>query len=164
MINLDDFVEIGTLRKTHGTKGELSLSLLCDIPEDADCLMLLVDNIPVPFYIEDWRYKSDDILLLKLEDVDTEQSAKRFIGCRVYADRHLFRNDSSPLSPSSVIGYSLIDKTLGLLGTVSDIDTSTINTLLLLSSGDVLPLHEDLVISIDDNKKEILMNLPKGIL
>lgn len=163
MINLADLVQLGSLRKTHGTRGFLSLSLTRDFPEEAEYVMLLIDNIPVPFYVEDWRYTSDDTLLLKLENVSTEQSAKRLVGCLVYAEKHFFQDESLSLSAGSLIGYTLLDVNLGTLGTVSDIDDSTLNTLLLLDSGQVIPLHEDLLVSIDDNKKEILMNLPSGL-
>ena len=86
MIYLNDLTEIGVVRKPHGTTGELDVYLKRDLPEDAECVMLLIDNIPVPFYIADWRYKSGESLLLKLEDVNTETAAKRLAGCKVYVD------------------------------------------------------------------------------
>lgn len=164
MIRIEDLIEIGVLRKPHGTKGEIQMSLTRDFPEDVDYLMLLTDNIPVPFYVEDWRYKSDDTMLLKFEDIESEQAAKRLTGSRVYVEKANYTiMQSDELLLDNLIGYTLIERERGRLGIVNDVDESTINSLLLLESGMVVPVHDDLIVSIDDEKKELIMSLPEGL-
>lgn len=164
MIRIEDLIEIGVLRKPHGTKGEIQMSLTRDFPEDVDYLMLLTDNIPVPFYVEDWRYKSDDTMLLKFEDIESEQAAKRLTGSRVYVEKANYTiMQSDELLLDNLIGYTLIERERGMLGIVNDVDESTINSLLLLESGMVVPVHDDLIVSIDDEKKELIMSLPEGL-
>ena len=164
MINIDDYTKIGSLRKTHGTQGELVLALTRDFPEDenCNCLMLLIDNIPVPFFIEDWRYKSDETVLLKLDGIDTEQAAKRLLGCSVLAAKQFCQDGDMPAS--ALIGYTVEDTRLGEIGIVSDIEDTTINTLLLLDNGTVIPVHEDFIEDIDSEKKQITLSLPEGLL
>ena len=166
MIQLTDFLEVGKLSKTHGTQGEIVCLLKQDFPEDTDvnCVMLLIDNIPVPFYVEDWRYKADDAVILKLEDVDTESAAKRLIGCRVYIDKQFYGEDAADsLTWQELKGYTVLEKEHGKIGVVADVDESTINTLFLLDTGVVLPAHEDFIVSLDTKKREIILTLPEGL-
>lgn len=164
MIQTTNLVQIGTLRKPHGTKGEVQMFLMRDFPEEAEYLMLFIDNIPVPFYLEEWRYKTDDILLLKFEDVDSEQAAKRIIGCSVFVekDRYSIESDDE-MSIHSLVGYTVIEQERGILGIVTAIDDTTINTLLLLDNDIVLPFHTDFVLSVDSDNRQLLMSLPQGL-
>ena len=48
-------------------------------------------------------------------------------------------------------------------GRVAAVDESTINTLLELEDGRLLPVHEDLIIEIDEPQKRIILDLPEGL-
>ena len=43
---------------------------------DADYLLLNVDGILVPFFIEEYRFRSDEIVLMKFCDINTEAQAR----------------------------------------------------------------------------------------
>ena len=166
MIHPSDLIQIGQMSKTHGTQGEVACLLSRDIPEDMELslVMLLVDNIPVPFYVDDWRYKTDDVLLLKLEDVDTEAAAKRLIGCKVYLEKRMFgQEQADSLTWQELKGYVVVEQSHGKIGVISEVDETTINTLFLLDSGVVIPAHEDFIVSIDTKKSEITLALPEGL-
>ena len=74
MIKQEDVYRIGRLGKPHGVRGELSFQFEDDIFDrvDADYLILDIDGILVPFFIEEYRFRSNEICLLKLCDIDTE--------------------------------------------------------------------------------------------
>lgn len=38
----------------------------------------------VPFFVEDFRYKTDTVVLVKLEDVNSEEDARMFVGKEVF--------------------------------------------------------------------------------
>ena len=61
MIRQDDVYKIGRLGKPHGIHGELSLQFADDVFDrtDADYLILDVDGILVPFYIDEYRFRSN---------------------------------------------------------------------------------------------------------
>ena len=63
------------------------------------------------------------------------------------------------LTWQDLVGYTLIDdgKTMGL---IDAIDESTINTLATLEDGRMLPLHEDFITEIDEDARELHVNLP----
>ena len=67
MIREEDVFKIGILGKTHGVKGELNMVIDDDVFDrvDADYLVLKIDGIMVPFFIEEYRFRSDDHVLIK---------------------------------------------------------------------------------------------------
>ena len=68
---------IGRLGKPHGVHGEITMQVDDDVFDrvDAEFLILMVDGILVPFYMEEYRFRSDTTALVKFEDVDTVERA-----------------------------------------------------------------------------------------
>ena len=97
MIRREDVFKIGRMGKPHGVKGEVSMQCDDDVFDrvDADYLVLDVDGILVPFFIEEYRFRSDDVVLMKLEDIDSEQQARELTGCDVYFPHSLADNGES---------------------------------------------------------------------
>lgn len=75
MIRKEEVFKIGQFAKPHGIKGEISLVTNCDLFDDVEdpCIVCEVDGILVPFFIEDYRYKADTVMLVKLENVTTRR-------------------------------------------------------------------------------------------
>ncbi len=167
MITKDEIIEIGKLRKPHGTRGEIQCTLINDWLDAAEpeFLVLEIDNILVPFYLEEYRYKNDETVLLTFEDITSEEQAARLAGSRVFLHKnHLPEDAEVTLAPTSLIGYTVIDTEQGNLGTITDIDTSTINTLFSLSSGAIFPAHDDFVVDINTDTHTLTVTLPEGML
>ena len=80
MIKKEDVYKIGVLNKPHGVKGEVAFTFTDDVFDRVDCdyLICLMDGILVPFFIEEFRFKSDSVALGKFEDIDTAEQARRF--------------------------------------------------------------------------------------
>ena len=51
---------------------------------EAEYLICLLDGIFVPFFIEEYRFRSDTTALVKLEGVDTAERARMFTNIEVY--------------------------------------------------------------------------------
>ena len=86
MIKREDVYKIGLFNKPHGIHGELSFTFTDDIFDRADCdyLICRLDDIFVPFFIEEYRFRSDSTALVKLEGVDTAERARMFTNVEVY--------------------------------------------------------------------------------
>ena len=86
MIRKEDVYKIGRLGKVHGVKGEITFMFDDDVFDrvDADYLVLEVDGILVPFFIEEYRFRSDTTALMKFEDIDTQERARELTNCDVY--------------------------------------------------------------------------------
>ena len=86
MIRKEEVYKIGVINKPHGVRGEVSFTFSDDIFDRADCdyLVLLLDGIFVPFFIEEYRFKSSNVALVKFEGVDTAEKARMFTNVEVY--------------------------------------------------------------------------------
>ena len=167
MIRREEVYKIGRLGKVHGIKGEISFLLDDDVFDrvDADYLVLDVDGILVPFFIEEYRFKTDSNVLMKFDGIDTQERARELTGCDVYFPRALAESDEDNLSWAEMIGYSLVDAQSGQkIGTIAAVDDSTINILFELEDGRLIPASEELITNIDTQKHQIEINLPEGIL
>ena len=167
MIREEEVYQIGKLGKTHGVKGEISFLFDDDVFDraDADYLILKVDGIFVPFFLEEYRFKSNANAIVKFEDIDTQERARELTGCEVYFPRELADSDDDSISWAAIVGFSLIDAATGQsVGRIASIDDSTLNILFELEDGKLIPASEELITDVDKDNRTITIDLPQGIL
>ena len=168
MIKEQSVYKIGVIGKAHGVKGELSIQIDDDIFDrvDAEYLVLKLDGIFVPFFMEEYRFKSDSVALVKFEGVDTQERARELTGVEVYFPRELAEQDeSAELSYSALVGYTLIDNNSGNpVGTIAYVDEQTINIMFELEDGRLIPASEELIVDVDQKNRTITLDIPEGIL
>lgn len=163
MITTEQVISIGHITRTHGKRGEIQCLTTNEYWDNAEAtfLILSIDNILVPFRVLDWRGKGSDSLIFQLDRITDEQSAQPLIGCQAY----MLASDLSEeyeILPTwqSLTGYRVLDTDQGELGTIIHVDESTINTLITLDNDQLLPLHEDFIIDIDQANKLLTICLP----
>ena len=175
MIKREDVIKIGQFNKPHGIKGEIAFTFTNDIFDESECKFLIceIDGIFVPFVVENCRFKSNSIALIKLKGIDTDVGAKLFTNVAVYFPKQYI--SKTELSEEDItswdyfIGYTLIDDKLGEIGIIADVDASTINTLFVVEKrvgeGELLiPASEELILEIDTENKKIQLTLPEGLM
>lgn len=166
MIREGEVYKIGRLGKAHGVKGEVSFQFDDDVFDrvDADYLVLELDGILVPFFMEEYRFRSDSLALVKFCDIDTQQRASELTGCDVYFPRALAEEDDTP-TLNSLVGFDLVEaKTGKTVGSIAAVDDSTANILFELEDGRLIPASNDLIHDIDTKKRTINMEIPEGLL
>ena len=160
--------KIGIIGKAHGVKGELSIQIDDDVFDrvDAEYLVLKLDGIFVPFFMEEYRFKSDSVALVKFEGVDTQERARELTGVEVYFPRELAEQDEeAELSYAALVGYTLIDSNSGkAIGTIAYVDEQTINIMFELEDGRLIPASEELIVDVDQKNRTITLDIPEGIL
>ncbi len=168
MIRREDVYKIGKLGKSHGIKGELSMMIDDDIFDrvDSEFLVLEIDGIMVPFFMEEYRFKTDDTVLVKFEGIDTQDRAKELTGTDVYFPREMVDNDDeAELRYAQLVGYKVKNAADGnIVGEIAAVDEQTINIMFELTDGKLLPASEELITNIDTEKREITMVISEGIL
>ena len=167
MIKREDVYKIGRLGKAHGVKGEVSFQFDDDIFDttDADYLILEIDGILVPFFMEEYRFRSDSLALVKFCDVDTQQRASELTGCDVYFPRTLEEESEGQLSLSSLVGFDIVEASNSkVVGKIAAIDDTTQNILFELEDGRLIPASDELITNIDTNRQQIIMQIPTGLL
>lgn len=166
MIRREDVYRIGKIGKPHGVKGEVSFQFDDDIFDrtDADFLILELDGILVPFFMEEYRFRSDSLALMKLEGIDTQERARELTNCEVFFPREQ-QDDEENLSWAAIIGFTAIDEQTNTpVGTIASVDDSTENVLFELEDGTLIPASENLITNIDTKKRTITIDLPEGLL
>ena len=167
MIRQEEGYKIGRLGKAHGVKGEVSFQFDDDVFDrtDADYLILDIDGILVPFFMEEYRFRSDALALVKFCDVDTQERASELTGSNVYFPRALAEDEEGMPSLASLIGFDLVEAKDGIrVGTIATIDDSTANLLFELEDGRLIPASDDLITDINIKERTIKMEIPEGLL
>ena len=166
MLRKEDFVHYGKFLKPHGTKGEIALqSEGFSLDESCDFVACDIDGILVPFFFETRRTKNSDTLIVKIERMESAEEVRFLTNREAYIPRE-WTEDSEALSWSFFRGFIAVDENLGELGEITDIDESTINTLFVIDNDGeeiLVPAQEEFIIGIDQENREILFNLPEGL-
>lgn len=169
MIKKEDVFKIGVINKPHGVKGEVSFTFTNDIFDRVDCdyLILLLDGILVPFFIEEYRFRSDNAALVKFEGIDTEEKARMFSNVEVFFPSKYMDEEEAMGTWSFFVGFTVIDEKHGNLGKVVSVDDTTINVLFVIEKEGqeiLLPAHEEFLKRIDAKGKKMYVQIPEGLL
>ena len=155
MIKPEEVYCIGRLGKPHGVHGEVSFHFDDDVFDrvDADYLVLSLDGILVPFYMEEYRFRSDETALVKFCGIDTQERARELTGTDVYFSLSMF------------VGFALVDAATGRqVGTIAAVDDATANLLFELEDGRLIPANDELITDIDQDRQTVTMQIPEGLL
>lgn len=173
MILKEDLIKVGKFQKTHALKGELNM--ISDIDseyfEEGNPMIVEYEGIPVPYYVESIRKKGSTSYLVKLEGVETEETASTFVNKEIM----ILKKDAEEwlgeeiYESDALTGYQVIDSDSKVkIGEIVDVDYSTANLLFIVENeeGDeiMVPANEDLILKIDDEAKSIIMKLPDGLI
>lgn len=159
--------KIGTLTRTHGIGGELSMNFTDDVWDraDADYVFLEVDGIQVPFFLEGWRFRSDSVALLKFQDIDSSEDANEYVGADVYFPHSLTPepDEDDEYTWRHFTGWQVVDAQIGPIGIIDYVEDSTVNTIFCVD-GKLVPANEDFIERIDAKERIVYMTLPEGLL
>ena len=169
MIRQEEVYKIGKIGKQHGVKGELTLFFDDDVFDrvEAEYLVLCVDGILVPFYMDDWRFKTGETALVKFTDIDTKEAASELTGCEVFFPKHLSDREEDDLTWDEIKGFEVVDANHGNIGNVVSIDESTVNVIMEVETakGNIIlvPANENLIKEVDPENRSIVVDLPDGL-
>lgn len=167
MIKQEEVYKIGRLGKPHGINGEMFFYFDDDIFDRVECdyLVLDIDGILVPFYMDECRFRKDSVALVKFTDVNSVERATELTNTEVYFPRALAETEDETPTLLFLIGFDIVNAANGQhVGTITGIDDSTSNILFELSSGQLIPASDDLIRNIDTDNEEIVMDIPEGLL
>ena len=78
---------------------------------------------------------------------------------------HLADIDNDVLTWSQIVGYDIADVASGkVIGRIESVDESTINVLLELADGTLIPAADEFIDDIDHEARKLFMSLPDGLL
>ena len=172
MIKRDELIKIGQFNKPHGLGGELAFTFTDDVFDRTECPYIVceVDGILVPFFFEEYRFRTESTALVKLLDVDSADEARMFTNLDVYFPKSEVPHEEAMQGGKEYFkGYEIVDRKLGSQGHVVEVNDEAANVLFVVESHDepdehlLIPAVDALVESIDEKKRIIRMNLPEGL-
>lgn len=166
-----DCFQLGYIAKLHGYKGEVSLFLDVTDPEkygQLDALFIEIDQQLIPFFVEKIKLKQKGFAALKLENVDTEEAAKRIIRKPVFLPNTLLEDlDDKHFYDHEIVNFEVFDKNEGAIGRAQDVIELGPNVLLQidLNGNEVLvPLLPGVIQKVDRATKKLYIEAPEGLL
>lgn len=135
-------------------------------------VIVSIDGIFVPFFVESMRPKGATSWLLKLEGIDSEQAARQFVNETIYMRREdiaEFGDDSEGAPAELFVGYSVEDTEYGRIGVIERIDLDSPNPLFYVRSDKddetiLIPIADELIKDLDHDRRTIVMHLPAGLI
>jgi 16S rRNA processing protein RimM len=166
MIRLEEIAPIGIFGKTHGIKGEINLELNIDFDlENTPYIIVDIDGIFVPFFIEDYRYKSDTMALVLFEDINTEEQVRPFFGKKAYVKKDaLGEDENDEMSINYYVGFTMLTPQRVVIGQIVEIDDSTANVLFVLDNDTLVPVGAVEVLDLDTDNHTMIVEIPEGLL
>lgn len=164
-------VKIGFIQKPHGIHGELVIRFqeeFYETLEEFPTLFIEIDNLLVPYFISEdgLRFKSGESAIAQLDWIDSDKKAKALSGLAVYVNQHEVIYPDDELGFNALVGFRLYDTDLGLIGEILSVNDFAGNMLLEVEyqgKESLVPLNEDLIIRLDEEAREIEMQLPSGL-
>lgn len=177
MILPGEILEIGRIIKPHGIKGELSATVDPDVDiASLQCIVLDMDGIFVPFFVNSFRRRGNQGVLLSIDGLRDENDAAELSRKTIYAlkkDIPFPEEEEEETDPDRVYleelaGYEIIDSSAGRIGEISDIDDTTENLLFIVAGAEgrqlLIPATGDFIDQIDKEERTVTMTLPEGLL
>ncbi len=168
-----EFLRVARVLKSNGTDGEILIGFREISPEDLnqkEPVFITFDGLPVPFFFESFSKKGVSRALVHITGVRNLRDAEEIVGKDIFAkpDALLeYESDDDGLSVDDLIGWTLLDANNEKVGEITDYEDIPGNTCIYVETKDgqaMIPLHEDLILSVDEDSKSISVSVPDGLL
>ena len=171
--------QVAQVLKSNGTDGELVMSFRAIAPEDINLqepVFIVFDGLPVPFFIESFTKRGNSKALVHLTGIHCQNDVDEIAGKAVYIEEGEEQEMSLEedgfaalvgwmlLTPSSDSGEDMELIEVGEITDFVDIPNNPCIEVETENGAVMIPLHEDLILSVDPEYQEIIMQIPEGLL
>lgn len=170
----DQMFKVGTIIGKRGCNGVLVVRPTQSNTRqylELKCLFVRQNSAQyLPYFVENWEV-FDDCLLLNLEEIDSPEIAREFIGTELFVSSGQF----AEMDENSFIDYrdycieiesaekGQANINLGAIHAVLQLPQATAQ--IFLNNKEILiPLHTDYIRNIDHQRKILYMQIPDGLL
>ncbi len=168
---IDECYWVGEIRKAHGIKGEVKAYFDVDYLEeyiDMESVYILNGNKLTPFFVSKINPIGPNLAILTLRDVHTREDAEAIFGMEMYLPLDALPElEEGQFYYHDIIGFSVEDQNLGILGTVKEVQEMPASDLLIMhyKGADVMiPITDQIVLKADVPNGKVFTNLPEGLL
>jgi 16S rRNA processing protein RimM len=167
---MTNYLRIGKVVSIFGLKGEVILNHYLGKKTSLKGLTTIFieekKDALIPWFIETAKAKSAEDIYLKLEGVNTREQAIKITQKEVWLPEEEFKKYSAQSSPVNLLGYEIIEdnKSLGSILEVIEQPHQLLCKIMINDNEALIPLHEETIIKIDKKKKQVIVELPEGLL
>lgn len=164
----ESHILLGIITRVHGFEGAVAVKLEENFSEnipETESVFLEIEGRPVPFFIEYAEHVKGTLAHFKFLDYDSAERIREFCGCKIFIGTEYVHN-TGILSPE-IEGYKVISDKGIAIGHIAGIIKNPSQWILRVTSSSkkeiLIPLHEDLIIELNDHKRIIKIIVAEGL-
>jgi 16S rRNA processing protein RimM len=167
---MNDYIHFGRIVASFGLKGEVILKHALGkktMLKGVEAIFIEQNKGSyLPYFVQSSKAKDHEEIYVKLETVDTKESANRLATKNVWLLDEDFRKLAGKSAPISLLGFQLIteEENLGPIEEVIEQPHQVLLRISLNGNEALIPLHAETLDKIDHKNKEVHVTLPDGLL
>ncbi len=167
---MNQYFKIGKLAASFGLKGEVVLQHNLGKKTSLKGIEAIFveegkDNF-MPYFISSTSIKNDKEIFLKIEGIDTKETARKLTPKEAWITEEDFKKFAARSSPISLLGFHLIneEEDLGEILEVIEQPHQVLCSILLDGKEALIPIHEESLDKVDKKNRKVYVMLPDGLL
>lgn len=163
-------VKIGKIVATHGVKGDLivihNLGCKADFSNVKALFIEEQKDVLIPHFLDKGKARTIDESLLKLEEIDSKESAGRFVKKNIWLQASDFEKMVDHTAPISLLGFEIVDdgKSIGVVEEVIEQPHQVLLKTTIQHKEVLIPLHAETLDSVDATHKKVHLFVPDGLI
>ena len=171
MLQKEDCFRLGSIARKHGFKGEVSIFLDVDDPQEYKALesvFVEVDGKLVPFFLEHIYIRNKGFAVAKFETIDNDKGALMLLKCGLYLPLDaLPETEGNEFYHFEIENFKVIDEVHGDIGIVKHIIDLSGNPIIQIDFNGkeiLIPKQDQFVKEIDWDEEILHINAPEGLI
>ncbi|MBN2668499.1 MAG: 16S rRNA processing protein RimM [Bacteroidales bacterium] len=167
-----DALRLGFVAKAHSIGGEVIVKTETEVAESDlknwESIFLSIDEILIPFFIESFKWRHSNEVVLKLEDINDENKAQSFKGSGVWILKKDWPKAEQGNAFSLWLDWEVINQDKQIIGRIVAVEQYPGQWMLTVEDANknalLIPALEDWIIELNDLERYIIMHLPEGLI
>ena len=167
---MDKYCQIGKIAAPFGVKGQVVLVHHLGKKTALKGLDVLFIEMKkdefIPYFLEQTSIKNESEIYIKLEGLETRESAMALVQKQVWLTEARFHEFAGKSSAISLLGFHIVDqgKDLGEILEVIEQPHQILCRIDWKGKEALIPVNEAFLKKLDPKKKQVHMELPEGLL
>lgn len=171
MFSKEDCFRLGNVAKLHGFKGEVSLFLDVDDPQEykgLESVFVEIDGKLVPFFLEYLHIRNKGFAVAKFETIDSEKKASIILRCGLYLPLDLLpETEEHEFYHFEIENFKVVDEVHGDIGVVQHVIDLTSNPIIQIDFNGVeilIPKQDEFIKKVDWDNETLHIKAPEGLI
>ena len=167
---MHQYFKIGKLAASFGLKGEIvlqhSLGKKTTLKGLETIFIEEKKDSFLPYFLQSTQIKNESEIYIKLEGIDSKESAGKMTPKEVWLEAADFNKYASRSSPISLLGYIMINEGIEIGEVIEVIEQphQLLCSIIFKGKEALIPIHEEVLEKIDKKKRRVYVTLPDGLL